>query len=111
MPAGNTRPDLSGLLLGEQVERDGVARRRKDSEDVALEGAATARSALGYDCKGLQPGFQKSDRAVVPGMSGHGRGWNRRDASSAAGRVRRSRHLSCPALFVHFPYKVIIEGS
>ena len=77
MPAGDARPDLSGLLLGEQVEGDRVACRRKDSEDVTVEGTATARSPLGYDCKGLQSGFQKSDRAVVPGMSRHGRGLER----------------------------------
>jgi hypothetical protein len=47
----------------------------------------------------------------VPGMSRHGWDWNGRDASSAAGRVRRNPQLSCPALFVHFPNKVIIEGS
>ena len=96
MPAGDARPDLSGLLLGEEVEGDRVACRREDSEDVTVEGAATAWSPLGYEGKRLQSGFQKSDRAVVPGMSRHGRGWNGRDASSAAGRVRLSEHLSCP---------------
>jgi hypothetical protein len=39
VPPGDPGPDRPGLLRGEELERDGMPRRRFDAEDLAVERA------------------------------------------------------------------------
>ncbi len=70
MPAGDAGPDLARFLGGEEAKRYGVPRRGGGAEDLAVERAG-ARRALGDDGKGLEPCFEDSHRAVMPGVRGH----------------------------------------
>ena len=70
MPAGDSGPDLAGFLGGEKAKRYRMPRRGGGAEDLAVEPAG-ARPAFGDDGKGLEPCFEDSHRAVVPGVRGH----------------------------------------
>jgi hypothetical protein len=71
MPAGDSGPDRSRLLGGEETERNCVPGRGCGPQDVTVERAPASRSALRDEGEGLEPRFQKPHRTVVPGMGRH----------------------------------------